>query len=150
MIKYILKECISKKIIGVYDNRKELKEGIEKVLNTPKAEEGINFYDFDVEYSFGVCKGHHEMPVDDYVFEGEISDPTNINELNKAAHEFIIKKLDEIRIDVFRIYVTGLTVALISILNELNRYHQAVDKTVKIYLMHYNTKTGTYYEQEII
>lgn len=89
-----------------------------------------------------VCKGRHEMPCDMYVFDS-IEDPTNVEEIEKEAKTFFYKNFFNEGVKKFKIYVTGLTVALIAVMKAADRYCDS------IVLMHYDTKTGKYYSQEI-
>lgn len=90
----------------------------------------------------GVCKGRHEMPCDMYVFD-TIEDPTNVEKIEKEAVYFFHKNFFNEDIKKIEIYVTGLTVALMAVMKAASRY---CDEMV---LMHYDTKTGTYYPQDI-
>lgn len=87
----------------------------------------------------GVCKGRHEMPCNFYVYEQTIEDPTDVTSLDGQAEEFF--KRIETKEKEIEIFVTGLTVALISILKV------AVKKYDHVVLMHYDVKTATYYKQ---
>lgn len=60
----------------------------------------------------GLCEGRHDMPVDDFIFVGKI-DPTNLNSIKKQAKDYV-KNLPE-GIDEIRVYVTGLTVAMLAL-----------------------------------
>lgn len=113
------------------------------------------------EIKVGLIKGRHELPVEEYIFES-ISDPSDIESIEDTAIEWINQHCD-IRITVgaalnqcgytdvriyessvkLVIYVTGLTVALTSVLKicALNG--------VRTVLMHYNSVTGEYAEQEM-
>lgn len=90
----------------------------------------------------GVCKGRHEMPCDMYVFDS-IEDPTNVEEIEKEAKAFFYKNFFNEGVKKFEIYVTGLTVALIAVMKAADRFCD------EIVLMHYDTKTGNYYPQDI-
>lgn len=85
--------------------------------------------------SLALCEARHEMPVDGSIFGNTIPDPTNVGKLELEARK-CLKKLDIVYLDL---YVTGLTVALIAVLN--------VCKSMKINvtLYHYNRETGDYY-----
>jgi len=86
---------------------------------------------------FGLCAGRHEMPqVREYIFPNEL-DPLDLMGMEQQAKSKLAG------ISELVLYVTGLTVALISVLNvcrELN---------IKLTLMHYDRSTGGYYPQEV-
>lgn len=86
----------------------------------------------------GLCKGRHEMPVDKYIFEENITDPTDVCSLEKQAAEVLPQSGSVI------ICVTGLTVALIAALNVCRT------RGVQVVLMHYNNATGEYYAQLVV
>lgn len=111
----------------------------------------------------GVCKGRHEMPCSDYVFD-KIEDPTNIEYLRAIAKAYFqmlweccphqkcyysdewcmdhyVTKIDA----VIEIYVTGLTVAVIETVRAALYYFSGYD----VVLMHYDSKTNTYYPQKL-
>lgn len=101
------------------------------------------------EIKIGVCKGRHEMPCDMYVFD-TIEDPTNAWQIrakslrfftNNFGEEFL-REEDKISTPL-EIYVTGLTVALIEVMRYANYFFS------NVVLMHYDTKTGTYYPQQL-
>lgn len=90
----------------------------------------------------GVCKGRHEMPCDMYVFN-EIEDPTNVEVIEEEAIRFFDKNFTSGLTESVEIYVTGLTVALIVVIKAAFKHCD------EIVLMHYDTKAGTYYPQDI-
>ena len=101
------------------------------------------------EIKIGVCKGRHEMPCDMYVFE-EISDPTDVLWMKLESLRFFVnnfgdefKKREEKIETPLKIYVTGLTVALIEVMRFASCFFSDIT------LMHYNSKTGDYYPQSI-
>lgn len=96
------------------------------------------------ELNIGTCKGRHEMPVEKFVFE-TIDDPTNIVALRKTVWDFIGENFYEIlAADQIKIFVTGLTVAVVEIINQ---FKKVADNIV---LMHYDVKTHTYYSQKLL
>ena len=100
------------------------------------------------EIKIGVCKGRHEMPCDMYVFN-EISDPTDVLWMKFESLRFFVNNFgDEFsekgQIETpLKIYVTGLTVALIVVMRFASCFFSDVT------LMHYNSKTGEYYPQQL-
>lgn len=96
------------------------------------------------EFNLGTCKGRHEMPVEKFVFE-TIEDTTDIVALRETVWSFIGDNFYEIlRAEQINIYVTGLTVALIEIVNQFKKMAD------NIVLMHYDVKTNTYYPQRVL
>ena len=112
-------------------------------------------------FNFGVCEGRHEMPVDGYIFPGEITaeemkDPEG---LTKRAHNFFMNAFagleettriisygyDDIHITIpdceVKLYATGLTVAVLAAVKAL---HQLC---VPVTVMHYDRESGDYFKQ---
>lgn len=89
---------------------------------------------------FGLCEGRHPMPVEAYIFPNSIADPTDTAGLEEEAR-VSLADIDE-KIHLF-IYVSGLTVALISALNVCR------EKNISVTLMHYDTKSNNYYAQAV-
>lgn len=88
--------------------------------------------------SMELCKGRHEIPnaVDGAVFPNTL-DPLDVQGMGLMAEESIGE------IDELDLYVTGLSVALTSVINCCRR------KGVKLTLYHYNKETGDYYPQSV-
>lgn len=89
--------------------------------------------------SMELCKGRHSTPATDgAIFETEVN-PLDVTALELEAK----KKLKSLNITKLNLYVTGLTVALVAVLNvtkELN---------IKVTLWHFNRESGKYYSQEV-
>lgn len=87
-----------------------------------------------------LCRGRHEIPeaVDGAIFENEISDVTAVQQMEESA----MQRLEGV--SNLTLYVTGLTVALISVLNACKRLG------IKVTLMHFDRATGKYYSQEAL
>ena len=85
-----------------------------------------------------LCKGRHEIDaaVDGAVFPNEL-DPLDILTMDAIASESIGE------IDELDLYVTGLSVALVSVINHCH------DKGVKLTLFHYDRNSGMYYSQPV-
>ena len=84
----------------------------------------------------GLVKGRHNIPdVTEYIYQGEIDDPSNIQKLWKTNMSMDIDEIE--------LYVTGLTPCLIEVLNVCRDYE------TKVTLMHYNPKTKDYYPQVV-
>ncbi len=117
------------------------------------------------EIKLGLCKGRHDIPQaeDGFVFES-ISDPTDTKALEKRAFMSLwnvcYRSNKGLMIDpewdgcdmtplIFNgmlhlnLYVTGLTVALIAVLNVCRR------EGITVTLWHYNSADGSYYPQQV-
>ena len=83
-----------------------------------------------------LCEARHDIPqaVDGAIFPS-VFNPADINALQRIVRE----KLENVT--HLKLYVTGLTVALIEVINYCNIY----DIDLKLY--HYNRNTNDYYEQ---
>lgn len=90
-------------------------------------------------YKIGLCEGRHPLPVTEYVF-GSIEDPTDVDGLEEVAEEFFRNLIPNCLLEL---YVTGLSVALIAAINMASKYINIKN----IVLMHYDSKTNTYYPQ---
>ena len=88
-----------------------------------------------------LCKGRHDMPpeVQGAIFDCEVN-PLDPDKLLKEVIQS--EKLENI--DCLILYVTGLTVALVAVMNACKMLG------VRIMLMHYNKDTGKYYPQEVL
>ena len=100
----------------------------------------------------GLCENRHKMPVKEYIFK-DIPNPSDIEKIEEEAFIWVYKHCLETQlINVFTflkgkhelvIYVTGLTVALTSILKVCQAYD------VKVTLMHYDKDNDNYIKQEM-
>nr|DAR61486.1 MAG TPA: hypothetical protein [Bacteriophage sp.] len=114
-------------------------------LNMAEVEDFVNIHDdgywdcepvkFDADV-YGLVKGRHAMPVSEYVFD-EIEDMFNFSRLEMVAFSRIVKTSDTLML-----YVTGLTVATVAVLNIAKKlgYKDVV-------LKHYNRDNGLYESQ---
>lgn len=86
-----------------------------------------------------LCKGRHEIDaaVDGAVFPNEL-DPLDIHGMDIIAGESIGE------IDELVLYVTGLSVALVSVINYCRT------KGIKLTLQHYDRESGMYYSQPVV
>lgn len=92
------------------------------------------------KFTFGLCEGRHEIPVDEYIFGTVIEDPTDTEGLAvKAANVFASNDIEAG--DEVEIYVTGLTVALIAAIVAVKE----IGATVTLY--HFDRETGSYFPQ---
>lgn len=88
---------------------------------------------------WGLIKGRHDIPVDKFIFDGDIEDPTDVGNLD----QIVWSKLNNYRMNGhLTVYVTGLTVCTVAVVKWAA--HWQVDLT----LMHYDRDTGTYFPQE--
>lgn len=104
-----------------------------------KKERYTEIYDKPI-YKIGLCEGRHPLPVNEYVFGSVIEDPTDVNGLEEVAEEFFRNLIPDCLLEL---YVTGLSVALIAAINAASIYINVKN----IVLMHYDSKTNTYYPQ---
>lgn len=89
--------------------------------------------------SMELCKGRHSTPTTDgAIFETEVN-PLDVTALESEAKE----KLANLNITKLNLYVTGLTVALIAVLNATRELN------IKVTLWHFDRETGKYYSQEV-
>lgn len=90
--------------------------------------------------SMSLCEGRHPIPdaKDGSIFTTEIN-PLDVEGLEAEAEA----KLFALNIRKLNLYVTGLTVALIAVLNAARKLNIAVT------LYHYDRETGNYYPQEV-
>lgn len=85
----------------------------------------------------GLCKGRHEMPVSSFIFDGAIEDPTDLKWLAATVSNSLS---DTTELDL---YVTGLTVALVAVINYCCKYG------IELTLYHFDTKSGSYFPQKV-
>lgn len=90
---------------------------------------------------YALCEGRHNMPSNckGSIFSNTIN-PLDIDGLNKTALQFVETHC----VDELHLYVTGLTVALVAVINACHEYGIAL----KLY--HYDKTTGDYYLQEVL
>ena len=114
-------------------------------LNMAEVEDFVNIHDngyWDCEPVkveadvYGLISGRHAMPVEEYVFD-EIEDMFRFFDLEVKALSSIEKTSD-----LLVLYITGLTVATISVINVAKKlgYKDVV-------LKHYNRDNGLYESQ---
>ena len=93
----------------------------------------------------GLVKGRHEIPQvkGGYIFIEDLN-PTDVKEAEGKAYSVLagIKAVyPDKHIDL---YVTGLTMALIAVLNATKRHGMSVT------LYHFDRETGEYFPQEVL
>ena len=91
-----------------------------------------------MKYEFELCKGRHQTPAAESIFDSEI-DPTAVDAIEKIADSRIPDDATEIVV-----YVTGLTVAMLAVVSV------CIARGIKLVAMHYDRTTGTYYRQLVM
>lgn len=85
----------------------------------------------------GLCQGRHEIPgITEYLF-GNIINPLDVEGLETEVSQKLqgITKLN--------LYVTGLTVALVSVINI------CANSNIELTLYHFDRESGDYYPQRV-
>lgn len=95
-----------------------------------------------ITLNMGLCEGRHAIPqvTDGYIFPSEVN-PTDIDALCDMACNKLSLYDNEIAINL---YVTGLTVALVTVINICR------SNNIKLTLYHYNRDTNDYFPQEVV
>ena len=90
------------------------------------------------ELNLALCEGRHPIPqaTDGSIFSNTL-DPLDLEGMEQQAEERLQG------IDCLNLYVTGLTVALVSVLNVTRKL------SITVTLYHYNRETGEYYPQSV-
>lgn len=89
--------------------------------------------------SMELCKGRHSTPATDgAIFETEVN-PLDVSVLELEAKD----KLESLNITRLHLYVTGLTVALIAVLNASR------ELGIEVILWHFDRGSDKYYCQEV-
>ena len=92
-----------------------------------------------------LCESRHSMPVD---VEGAIFpqtvDPTDIRSIKLQCVRSLRRYYEGGKKPVMVVYVTGLTVALVEVINYC-RSHK-----IRLILMHYDRESGEYFPQEVV
>lgn len=88
--------------------------------------------------NMSLCEGRHQIPeaTDGSIFGNEL-DPLAVENLEIEA----VNKLQDV--ESLNLYVTGLTVALVAVLNAC----RTLD--IKVTLYHFDRESGTYYSQKV-
>lgn len=95
--------------------------------------------------NIGLIKGRHEIPEVNglYIFNKPI-DPTDVIGINEIAIARIKQLFNSPNEEKsMNLYVTGLTVALVAVINACRVYH------IKLILWHYNRDTNRYFPQVV-
>lgn len=85
---------------------------------------------------FGLVKGRHPLPVEDYIFE-KIEDVLDFETLEKEATEKVagVSHVD--------LYVTGLTAATVAVITAVKKAGGEIS------LFHFDRDSGEYVRQEV-
>lgn len=86
---------------------------------------------------FALCEARHEMPSVEGSIFGNTINPLDVETLEEEALNKVIFY------DHVTLYVTGLSVALVAVINA------CIKGRTKLTLMHYNRETNDYYPQEV-
>jgi hypothetical protein len=95
--------------------------------------------------NIGLIKGRHEIPEVNglYIFNEPV-DPTDVIGINEIAIARIKQLFNSPNAEKsMNLYVTGLTVALVAVINACRMYH------IKLVLWHYNRDTNRYFPQVV-
>jgi hypothetical protein len=101
------------------------------------------------ELKVGLIKGRHELPVTNYIFEGDIANPLAFGDLFRLANRRVIEIVGaegdnfNLKEDKLVLYVTGLTQATAAVINA------CINNKVRLDLAHFDRDTNTYKMQEI-
>ena len=93
-----------------------------------------------MEINVGLFKGRHELPVNNYIFAGEIS-PVDFKRMDEVAMCWVMQYTNPG--DVLFLYVTGLTAATVAVIKACKRLG------LGLVLMHYDRTSGRYVPQDV-
>lgn len=99
-----------------------------------------------------LCENRHGMPggCTGSIYPMTV-DPTAVNDLEKIAFEQIHELIKMHDIHEVHLYVTGLSVALLAVINAWHTYKRCFpDNFTRLVAYHYNCKDNSYYAQPII
>lgn len=107
---------------------------MEKTIKELKVTREVN----STKKTMCLCEGRHDIPqaVDGAICPSVVN-PTDINALQRIVRE----KLENVT--HLKLYVTGLTVALVEVINYCSVYD------IELTLYHYNRDTDSYYTQDV-
>ena len=94
----------------------------------------------------GLIKGRHEIPHVEgrYIFVEDYLNPTDVKEAEGKAYSVLAGIKSVYPGKHIDLYVTGLTMALIAVLNAAKRHGMTVT------LYHFDRETGKYFPQEVL
>lgn len=106
-------------------------------------DELVNLYLWDQahrEFNMSLCRGRHEIP---QATDGSIF-PSNVNPLDVDGLErFASRQLIGYHCKRLNLYVTGLTVALVAVINVCRK------EGIELTLYHYDRESNSYYPQKV-
>lgn len=89
--------------------------------------------------NLGLCQGRHSIPqVTEYIFTQEVN-PLDVDGLTRQAVVSLLPFAGK----QINLYVTGLTVALVAVINT------AITHGITLILWHFDRESGNYYPQEL-
>lgn len=92
--------------------------------------------------NLGLCQGRHSIPqVSSYIFAQEVN-PLDVDGLTRQAIVTLLE-LKKQGITTIDLYVTGLTVALVAVINA------AITHGITLICWHFDRESGNYYPQEL-
>lgn len=92
----------------------------------------------ETEVSLALCEGRHAIPqAEDGAIFGNNLNPLDLAGMEATAEE---KLMD---VQVLNLYVTGLTVALVTVINVCH------NKGIDLTLWHFDRESGEYYSQKV-
>ena len=97
--------------------------------------------------NLGLCKGRHEIKeVEEYIFDEDyFSNGEKIKNVQaQISHVINFVIANKLQRQEVNLYVTGLTVSLISVLNAFIVCH------IKVNLYHFDRDTNTYFKQKVL
>lgn len=100
---------------------------------------------------YGLIANRHSMPVSNFIFN-EIKDVVKIRNIENKAYKKIKEIVNENKGENYLaidLYVTGLTVALVSVIKAIQKLHKESNINIKLILKHYNHKTKNHHNQTI-
>ncbi len=108
---------------------------------------GNMLHDFECEYhtarryaKVALCESRHDIPeAEDGAIFGNTLNPKDVYGIEREAK----KVISESGVESLYVYVTGLSVALVAVINVCR------ELGVELTLMHYDRDTNRYYEQEV-
>lgn len=97
------------------------------------------FMDVKREISVALCESRHDIPeaIDGAIFPETISDPMNFGLLRELCRDAMTPAIKS-GVKKFNIYVTGLTPALLTVINFCR------ENSVEVVTHHYDRNSGTY------
>ncbi|WP_288550145.1 hypothetical protein [uncultured Brachyspira sp.] len=101
---------------------------------------------------YGLIANRHSMPVSNFIFN-EIKDVVKIRNIENKAYRKMKEIVNENKGENYLaidLYVTGLTVALVSVIKACQKLHKESNINIKLILKHHNHKTKNYHNQSIL